>query len=335
MQVKYLLIWTLIICLSACQKEAIEELKIVALPKGFPTIEEPSDNQYTYARWLLGKKLFYEALLSRDSTISCASCHKIEFAFADNLVVSPGVDNLLGNRNSPSLANVAYHPYLMREGGVASLEAQVLVPVEEHKEMDFNILAAGERLNTIQDYQFMSQLAYDKEMDYYVITRALACFERSLLSGDSPYDLYHFQQNDYALNELEIRGLNLFFSERTNCATCHSGFNFTNYAFENTGLYEVYQDQGRFVLTGEETDKEKFKVPSLRNIALTAPYMHNGSFSNLEEVIEHYNMGGEMNPHKSELIVPLNLSVAEKNELIAFLHTLTDTKFIHNDLYKP
>ena len=336
MQVKILYIWMLAFCLSACQKDDSNlNENIIQIPIGFPQIEEPSDNEYTFARWILGKKLFYEPLLSRDSSISCASCHKTTNAFADIHAVSPGVNNLLGTRNSPSLANVAYHPYLMREGGVASLEAQVLVPLQEHTEMDFNILAAGERLNTIEAYKNLSKLAYDKEMDYNVITRALACFERSLLSGDSPYDQFTYQSNTSALNEKELRGKSLFFSNRTNCSKCHADFNFTNYAFENNGLYENYADQGRWILTGDDNDREKFKVPSLRNVALTAPYMHDGSLQTIEDVIDHYDLGGKLNPHKSVLISPLNLSANEKQDLIAFLYALTDTKFINNKKFKP
>jgi cytochrome c peroxidase len=333
---KFLYIWILVLILSACNKEDLSlGEKITAIPVGFPPILEPIDNEYSHARWLLGKKLFYDPILSRDSTISCASCHKIGLAFADMEIVSPGVDQLIGKRNSPSLANVAYHPYFMREGGVNTLEAQVLVPLQEHTEMDFNIVAAGERLNTIEAYNKMSLLSYNREMDYYVVTRALACFERTLISGDSPYDQYHFQNKNSALSEMEIRGMNLFFSNRTNCGNCHGDFNFTNYAFENNGLYAVYEDQGRFILTSEETDREKFKVPSLRNVGLTAPYMHDGSMSNLEAVIEHYNIGGQVNLNKSPLITPLNLNGNEKEDLIAFLHALTDTKFINNKLLKP
>jgi cytochrome c peroxidase len=169
--------------------------------------------------------------------------------------------------------------------------------------------------------------------DHFVITRALACFERSLLSGYSPYDQYANYDKLNALTEAEIRGMNLFFSDKTNCSKCHSGFNFSNYAFENNGLYEEYEDVGQFRLTGLDSDIALFKVPSLRNVELTAPYMHDGRINSLEEIIEHYNSGGENHPHKNNLIQPLNLTDLEKNDLIQFLKSLTDETFINNKLF--
>lgn len=303
-------------------------------PKGFSEIEFPEDNGFSESRWTLGKKLFYDPVMSVDSTISCASCHNVDLAFSDNLALSLGVEERLGTRNTPSLANVAYHPYFTREGGVPSLEMQILVPIQEHNELDFNIVLLAERLNMDSTYIAMSMDAYNRAPDAFVITRALACFERSLLSGYSRFDHYENYNDTDALSTAEQRGMQLFFSERTHCSQCHGGFNFTNYAFENNGLYEEYTDVGRFRFTGEDTDIARFKVPSLRNIELTAPYMHDGSLPTLEAVVEHYNTGGKNHPQKNSMVNPLNLSQKEKSDLIAFLKSLTDESFVKNPIFK-
>jgi len=255
-------------------------------------------------------------------------------AFSDNQVFSEGVQMRLGTRNSPTLANVAYHPYFTREGGVPTLEMQILVPIQEHNEFDFNILLIAERLQQNTEYVAMAQTAYNREPDAFVITRSLACFERSLLSGNSRYDQFLQYDKVNALTDLEKTGMELFFSRRTNCSECHSGFNFTNYAFENNGLYQEYEDEGRFRLTGEEQDKALFKVPSLRNVGLTAPYMHDGSLQTLEEVISHYQTGGKNHPHRSDSLKPLDLTETEQTAIVAFLHSLTDESFVQNPLFK-
>jgi cytochrome c peroxidase len=323
--------WFLIaIAFVACHPDVPnpEEEALLAIPEGFPAIQFPDDNAFSPARWELGKQLFYDPILSRDQTVSCASCHQAHLAFSDALPVSLGVEQRPGTRNTPSLANVAYHPYFTREGGVPSLEMQILIPIQEHNEFDFNILLIGERLREDSRYRQLSREAYDREPDYFVITRALATFERSLLSGNSPFD-------QDKLNRPQRRGYELFVSERTGCSSCHNGFDFTNYAFENNGLYENYPDPGRFRLTGDESDRALFKVPSLRNVAVTAPYMHDGSLQNLEAVIEHYNAGGAGHPHQSSLIRPLNLTEKEKADLLAFLASLTDTQFLTNPKFSP
>lgn len=321
----------------SCQKEeGTEPLyfpDLMEIPEGFPEIEFPEDNEFTKARWELGKKLFFDPIMSLDSSISCASCHQPQLAFSDDVSFSPGVAQRPGIRNSPSLANVAYHPYFTREGGVPTLEMQVLVPIQEHNEFDFNIVLIAERLKNHAKYITMADKAYNRSPDAFVITRALACFERSLLSGYSYYDQYSNYNRSNALTDVQIRGMNLFFSDRTNCSKCHDGFNFTNYAFENNGLYEQYADEGRFRLTGEEADRALFKVPSLRNIEITAPYMHDGSMNTLEEVIENYNSGGKNHLHKSKFIKPLDLTESEISDLIQFLKSLTDETFIANPIF--
>jgi cytochrome c peroxidase len=318
----------------SCDKEVdsieISNLKIMEVPPGFPTIFHPEGNEYTRERWELGKKLFYDNIMSKDGSISCASCHDPSLAFSDEKPVSIGADGLLGTRNSPSLANVAYHPYFTREGGVPTLEMQILVPIQEHNEFNNNIVLIADTLAKIPTYVAMSKAAYDQEPSAFVITRALSQFERSMISGQSPYDLEFNYGVEGSMTESAIRGKLLFESERTACTSCHSGFNFTDYSFQNNGLYNEYLDNGRERLTQDPSDNALFKVPSLRNVEITSPYMHDGSIETLAEVIEHYNTGGSNHINKNNLINPLGLTENEKADLLAFLETLTDQKFITN-----
>lgn len=318
-------------CDDMGQPEPMEQ--ILYVPKGFPEPDFPVDNQFTIERWQLGKRLFFDPILSSDQTISCASCHKPELSFSDEKQLSFGIEERIGTRNAPTLANVAYHPYYTREGGVPTLEMQILVPIQEHAEFDFNILLIAERLLHDSSYVQQSLVAFNRIPDPFVITRAIATFERTLISGESRYDQY-IHGDHPALSVAEKNGMNLFFSERLSCATCHSGFNFTNYSFQNNGLYAEYTDPGRFRLTNNEADRALFKVPTLRNVEVTAPYMHDGSLSSLKDVIEHYNQGGTNHPHKSNLVKPLNLSEQEKEDVVAFLKSLTDAHFITNPKFK-
>lgn len=327
---KLLFIFILILSIS-CSPEAEEIGEIKNLPKStFNKVMHPTDNSYSLQREELGRLLFYDPILSIDSSISCNSCHKQEYAFGDNKAVSLGVGNRMGNRNSPSLANVAYHPYYTREGGVPTLEQQVLVPLEENHEMAFNVLEVSKRIENNDFYRSLCDSAYPSKPYYFAITASLAQFQRSLISANSPFDAYVFEKEYSALNANEINGMRLFYSEKTNCFQCHSGPNLTSYVFENNGLYTDYNDKGRYKLTKDSKDLELFKIPSLRNTEMTAPYMHNGTFTTLEEVIEHYNLGGKENPNKSEFIKPLHLTQKEKSDLLLFLHTLTDNEFINN-----
>ncbi|MBL7775674.1 MAG: cytochrome-c peroxidase [Saprospiraceae bacterium] len=334
----YIVAILLALAFIACQKDVPEPVTqpepLLAVPAGFPAPVFPSGNELTSARWALGKRLFYDPILSGDSTVSCASCHHLAKAFSDTVAFSPGVGGLPGTRNAPTLANIGYHPYFTREGGVPTLEMQILVPIQEHNEFDFNIVLIAERLLRDTAYVRMSRDAYDRDPDPFVITRSIACFERTFLSGQSRYDRYFFQGKTSALTAAEKRGMDLFFSEKTNCSQCHSGFNFTNYAFENNGLYADYPDPGRFRLTELEGDRARFKVATLRNVALTAPYMHDGSLQTLEAVIEHYNSGGQPHPNKSSLVRPLGLSAGEKADLVAFLRSLTDEAFVNNPKFR-
>lgn len=311
-----------------------EKCGFLQIPVGFPEVEFPADNAFQPIRWELGKRLFYDPVLSIDSSLSCASCHLPQNAFSDHKALSPGVFGRPGVRNAPSLANVAYHPYFLREGSVPTLEMQVLVPIQEQNEFAHNIVDIAALISRNESYVAMSFAAYNRPPDAFVITRAIATFERTLLSGYSSYDRFIQFGEKSAMNEQALRGMQLFFSDRVHCTNCHSGFNFTNYAFANNGLDTNYSDIGRMRFTGSESDKGLFKVPSLRNVEVTAPYMHNGSLPTLEDVVHHYNQGGFPHPNKSAEIQPLYLSSNEEADLVAFLQALTDTSFIHNSLFR-
>lgn len=302
------------------------------LPKGFPKPVFAKNNQLTSERIAFGKKLFFDPILSSDSTIACATCHKPELAFADSVSVTKGIEGRVGFRNAPTLVNVAYHGRLNKDGGVVKLDMQAVVPIEDEDEMGYSLLEAADRLSKHPEYSKMSMDAYGRPPDPFTITRALASFERTLISGNSRYDQYFFQNKKDILTESEKRGMELFFSKKTNCSVCHEGFNFTRNTYENNGLKTDYsEDQGRQRVSLLKEDIGKFRVPTLRNIALTAPYMHDGSVNSLEEVIEHYNRGGKNHPNKNELIRPLNLGETQKTDLINFLKTLTDVAFVSSD----
>lgn len=323
------------IFISGCEKDSSNDgaEAVFIIPPGFPSMVFPQDNNFTSARWELGKQLFYEKQLSKNNTLSCASCHKQEFAFSDSVALSLGDNNALGSSNAPSLANIGYHPYFTRAGGVPTLEMQVLVPIQEHNEFNTNMLDVIDILKQNSSYVQQAQLAYGRDLDAFVLTRALSTFERSLISGNSRLDKYLNDNTQYSLTASELRGYQLFNSSQTNCSSCHSGFNFTNYSFENNGLYLNYADSGRMRVTQLPQDRAKFKVPSLRNIAFTAPYMHDGSFATLQQVIEHYNSGGQPHLNKSSLVQPLHLTTQEKADLLNFLNSLSDDSFVRNNLF--
>jgi cytochrome c peroxidase len=303
------------------------------LPAGVPLPTIPDGKEITMERVALGKKLFYDKRLSSDSTISCGSCHLQSAAFADHNPVSIGVESRVGFRNSPTLVNVGYHPYFFKEGGNPTLESQAFGPIEEHHEMDFNAKGIVERMENDEDIQFMSFKAFGRSFDNFVLVRSLGAFQRTLVSANSRFDQFHYLGDVNALNESERRGMALFFSEDLNCTQCHGGFDFTEYAIENNGTKAEYQDLGLMRLTFDSLDIGKFKVPTLRNVELTYPYMHDGSFPTLESVIEHYNQGGQNHPIQNSFIQPLHLNDQEKADLVAFLKSLTDWEFINNPAF--
>ena len=281
----------------------------------------------------LGRLLFYEKALSRDSTISCATCHKQELAFTDGKIKSVGIRDQVVSRNAPTLTNVGNRPYLLLDGVNPSLEAQTIVPIQEHKEFDFNIYLIINRLMNNPRYVDLALKGFGTEITHYVYSRSLAEFERTLISDNSPYDRF-VRGDKESLNDSQKRGRDIFFN-KLYCSECHSGHDLTTDALVNNGLYEVYADSGRMRLTEKEIDRAVFKVPTLRNIEVTAPYMHDGSIVSLRGVVEHYSSGGYDHPAKGKVIVPFEISEEQKTDLINFLKALTDEEFLTNPNFSP
>ncbi len=334
---KKIIFFSLLIVFISCSDKFGSDLSIkIRIPAGFPEINYPDDNQPTKLRIELGRRLFYDNRLSADLTVNCSTCHVPSAAFTDGRTTSTGMSGNGGRRNAPTLANVAWLPYYMMEGGVPTLELQSLAPLHDSVEMGFNVMQMIERLNEDDEIRTLSRLAYNRDtFDAFVLTRSLAAFQRTIISGDTPYDRYITQHQNDALSEQEKRGLDLFFSERTQCGSCHKGIFFSDFDFHNIGLYENYSDPGKERENYKKEDNGKFKTPTLRNIALTGPYMHDGSISSLEEVLLLYNEGGKNHPNKDSRIKPLNLTPTEQADLIAFMKALTDWNFVQNRNLSP
>ena len=296
-------------------------------PAGFPSMFFPSDNPYTKAKAELGRYLFYDTRFSRDFSTSCASCHLQEHAFSDPNRVSIGVEGRTGVRNAPSLTNVGYNIALLWEGGVRTLERQAIVPIIHPDEMDMHTDTLVGRLQQDVLYQELFRNAWgDDSITIERVVKSVSSFERSLVSGNSPFDAYR-EGDESALSSSAQRGMNLFFGETADCFHCHGGYNFTDNGFHNNGLSET-EDLGRFEITQSELDRGKFKTPTLRNIEVTAPYMHDGRYTSLEEVVAHYNRGGDGHPNSGSLVRPLGLSEQDVQDLIAFMRSLTDEHFL-------
>ena len=318
--------------------ETDERYAIPDLPEGFQAFEIPYDNQLTKERVELGKKLFYDPILSADYSMSCSSCHEPSLAFSDprRLPISTGINNHPGFRNAPTLTNVAFHPALFWDGGAHTLEIQARSPIEDPEEMGLKIEEAAKRLNSDSRYVEMSRKAYGKAPDPSVIVRALAAFQRTLISTHSRFDDFVYRGDKSALSPEELKGLQLF-NGKAQCFRCHYGENLTVYGYYNVGLPGANEDPdpGLMRITGSEDDRGKFRTPTLRNVALTGPYMHNGSMETLEEVVSHFNNGGIEVRNKADLMRPLGLTDTEQKAIIAFLETLTDEAFVANDAIRP
>ncbi len=292
-------------------------------------IPTPADNPMSEEKVALGKALFFDKRLSIDESISCASCHNPAFAFTDQKKVSTGVEARMVERNAPSLLNSAFLQTVMFDAHLASLEVQVLVPIQEHTEMDIPMNELLKRLRKIEKYQQAAKSIFNRDFDAYVLTRSMAAFERSLISMNSRFDQYQ-QGKKSALTKEEERGWDLF-SNQLYCTKCHPAPYFTTFVAENNGLYTEYgEDKGRFRIHGDTSDIGKFKVPSLRNIELTFPYMHDGSFMDLDKVLKHYSRGGVGHPNQNKVIRPFVLSEKDKKAVKAFLFSLTDTSYMVN-----
>lgn len=333
--------WTLALALSAimgvcgCGKPPVDPVPQptsanLHLPEGWEAPVFPEDNAFDDVRWALGKALFFDERLSIDGAVSCATCHRPERAFAAPDAVTPGAFGAMGTRNATTLTNVAYAPHFMSEGGVPTLEMQVLVPLQEPSEMAHNIVTVCEEL--AEEYQMLAQAAYGRSLDPFVMTRALANFQRSLVSGASKWDRW---QQGASVSASVMRGAELFGDGGLGCDRCHTPPLFTTHEFANNGLDAVSSDPGRWRLTGNPADSGAFKVPTLRNIGFTAPYMHDGRFSSLDEVLDHYASGGAGHAHQDSLLAAFTLTEGERYDLLAFLTALNDTVFVQDQRWRP
>lgn len=276
----------------------------------------------------LGKKLFFDKRLSVNNTVSCATCHVPKYAFTDRKKVSEGVFGRKTERNSPSLLNCYKLKTVMYDAHLSTLEMQVIVPIQEHVEMGSNMIDLIGKLKKIKAYNEMSIKAFDKEFDAFVLTRSIAAYERSLKSNNTRFDDFYSGKNKKKLTDDELSGWKLF-SEKLYCIKCHPAPDFTTFLPENNGLYKEFgEDKGRFRINLDSTQIGFFKIPSLRNIVLTYPYMHDGSLSSLNDVINHYSKGGEGHKLQNKAIESFQLSDSERKQLLAFFNTLTDKSFI-------
>jgi cytochrome c peroxidase len=306
----------------------------VEVPPDFPAVPVPADNALTEARVDLGKRLFHDTQLSRTREVACSSCHLADHAFSDPRRFSVGVEGRVGGRNAPSIVNIAYNTSFFWDGGAPTLEQQAIGPIINPLEMDMKIGDVVTRLEADSGYVDAFERAYDTRPSPGTVTKALASFMRTIVSGNSRYD--RFERGDLtALDESEQRGRAIANGERGECFHCHVAFNFTNNGFRNNNLYAHYDDIGRAKVTELDSDIGKFKVPTLRNVALTAPYMHDGSLPTLEAVVEHYSSGGFVSATSDPTIRPLNLTAQEKQDLVAFLKALTDETIATDPRFLP
>jgi cytochrome c peroxidase len=339
-----------------------------ALPPGLPPPWVPDDNPMTAAKVTLGRHLFYDKRLSVNGTMACASCHEQARAFTDGKALPTGATGALIPRNAMTLTNVAYYyPYTWQNPLIHTLEAQALVPLFAESPIELGLSASiGEVLEGFRQdprYAELFPAAFPRDENPFTPDRtvaAIAAFERTLISGGSAYDRYTHARDQTALSPSAKLGMDIFFSERAECYHCHQGANFTSAFrsadtamlgrdYQNNGLYDVdglgaypAPSPGLAGITRDPSDAGKFRVPTLRNVALTAPYMHDGSIGTLEEVIEHYAAGGRnvtegpnqgdgrANPRKSPFVRGFVLTPEEKTALVDFLRALTDEAFVRD-----
>jgi cytochrome c peroxidase len=307
---------------------------VAVIPNGWPLpVYNFSNNPISENTFILGRSLFYETLLSKDNTISCGSCHQNFAAFANaNHRISHGINDLVGIRNSPGLFNLNWHPSFMHDGGINHIEVQPLAPITNSVEMGDNIVDVVAKLQASSKYKNLFKNAYgSEEVTSEGMFKSMAQFMSLMYSYDSKYDYYKRNENNVTLNDAELRGYNLFL---VNCNSCHTEPLFSDFKFRNNGLSAntSINDEGRSHITGLQEDKYKFKTPSLRNISLTAPYMHDGRFDYLEQCLDHYTNGVTNLINLDPLLTNngLLLSSQDKKDIISFLRTLTDYKFIND-----
>lgn len=290
-----------------------------APPKGLPPVAIPTDNPMTDAKVELGKQLYFDKRLSKDNTLSCATCHDPAKGWSNGETTAAGFGGARGGRSSPTVLNTAYQKFQFWDGRAGSLEQQALGPIQNPIEMNLPLDELESRLNQIEGYRTQFQAVFGSAPKAADVAKAIAAFERTVLSGDAPYD--RFKAGDAsALSGEAQQGMKLFFG-KANCSACHSGPNFSDNAFHNigVGMDKPEVDKGREELSKLKGDRGSFKTPTLREIARTAPYMHNGQLATLEEVIDYYDRGGTPNEFLDEELYVLKLTPEEKEALASFL----------------
>jgi len=312
---------------SAAQDPASAPAKVGEIPLGLDAyMPVPDDNPLNLERVALGRRLFRDPILSRDGRTACGTCHDPQRSFTDNRPVSVGVFGRKGTRRVPTLVNRGYGTAFFWDGRASGLEEQVLMPIQNPNELDMALEEVVSRLKRHPDYPQLFQEAFGREANSEDLARALACYLRTVLSGSAATDLY--ARGDLnALSPQAQDGLRIFLS-KGNCTACHLGPNFTDEHFHNTGVAwrdGKLHDIGRFAVTDKESDRGAFKTPTLREVARSAPYMHDGSLISLDEVIDFYDRGGNPNPYLDPELHPLKLTPEEKKALLAFLIALSGT----------
>ena len=289
-----------------------------------PNMPIPAHNLQTDAKVELGKMLFFDTRLSKGNAISCAFCHNPGTGWADARQFSVGVGGGQGGRQAPTVLNTGYQTFQFWDGRAGSLEEQALGPIQNPIEMAETLPNVVKKLSAVPEYKKRFKEVLGTGVSAEGIARTIAAFERTVVSTNSPYDKY-LAGDKAAMSEAAVRGLALF-TGKARCALCHNGPNFTDNRFHNIGVPQVgplKDDAGRYAVTKQAQDRRAFKTSTLRSVALTAPYMHDGAFKTLEEVIEFYNKGGEAVPGKDPFITPLKLTDQEKKDLVEFLKALT------------
>ncbi|TKS60756.1 MAG: cytochrome-c peroxidase [Nitrospira sp.] len=291
----------------------------------------PADNPLTNEKVELGRLLFFDKRLSQDNTIACANCHLAKFAFTDGKPVSTGIRGQKGGRSAPVSFNRVFSSAQFWDGRAATLEDQSIGPFTnpiEHGFANYDVMMA--KMKKIAGYRKLFMQVFGEDITIGNVGKAIASFQRTVLSGNSPADRFDQGQEEGAISAAAQHGL-ILFREKARCTKCHSGFNFTDEKFHNLGIGwdDNKVDLGRYMVTGNAEEIVAFKTPTLREIARSAPYMHDGRFKTLEEVVNFYNKGGVKNPHQDNLIIPLELTEQEKHDLVEFLHTLNGEGWQH------
>ena len=306
----------------------------LAIPFGLEetAVVIPADNPLTAEKIELGRTLFFDKRLSQDNTIACASCHLSTHAFTDGKPVSTGIRGQKGGRSAPASFNRVFSSAQFWDGRAPTLEAQSVGPFTnpiEHGFANYDVMNA--KMMKIAGYRkLFKQVFGDENITTERVGKAIASFQRTILSGNSPADRFDQGQEAGAISESAQKGLTLF-RDKARCTKCHSGFNFTDEKFHNIGIGwdDNKVDLGRYMVTGTAEELGAFKTPTLREISRSAPYMHDGRFKTLEDVVNFYNKGGVKNPHQDPLILPLELTKEEKQDLVQFLRTLTGEGWKH------